>query len=287
MEIFWIENGKKQGPLPVVEIISKIQREELTENTRGWHSGCSSWVPLKDLPALDNYFTLQTADDIFAEPDETHQTFSGEALTASPDMSIDAAASEDPNKTILVPTPGIRFWARLTDLLIYSVLSYIPVQLWNIPYSQSYIIGTTLGFVVYEILWIRLAATTPGKAIFNIKVQNDIGDNLSWKISILRTLYVFFMGMGCMTVPFLPIMPLFSWWLTHKIGITPWDIRLRVVTHITARLTLPRIVLCALVIIVCLQIIPFLIEPWYDQILTSTEWSDLMKSLTGKTNLSL
>ncbi|MBQ9835074.1 MAG: DUF4339 domain-containing protein [Akkermansia sp.] len=55
MDIYWIENGKRKGPVTVPDIISLVQMGELTPDTQGWHAGCAAWMPLRELPALADF----------------------------------------------------------------------------------------------------------------------------------------------------------------------------------------------------------------------------------------
>ena len=50
MDIYYAIGQQKQDPVPAVEIMSMVERGELDADTMGWHRGCKSWMPLKDLP---------------------------------------------------------------------------------------------------------------------------------------------------------------------------------------------------------------------------------------------
>ena len=52
MDIYWIQDHEKKGPLPEVEVISMLEAGLIPENARAWHAGCPEWVCIRDLPAL-------------------------------------------------------------------------------------------------------------------------------------------------------------------------------------------------------------------------------------------
>lgn len=52
MDIYWIQDHERKGPLPEVEVISMLEAGLIPENARAWHAGCPEWVCIRDLPAL-------------------------------------------------------------------------------------------------------------------------------------------------------------------------------------------------------------------------------------------
>ena len=44
MDIYWIQDHEKKGPLPEVEVISMLEAGLIPETARAWHAGCAEWV---------------------------------------------------------------------------------------------------------------------------------------------------------------------------------------------------------------------------------------------------
>lgn len=42
MDIYWIQDHERKGPLPEVEVISMLEAGLIPENARAWHAGCRS-----------------------------------------------------------------------------------------------------------------------------------------------------------------------------------------------------------------------------------------------------
>lgn len=94
--------------------------------------------------------------------------------------------------------PWRRFWARDLDMMVCGFLVGIVF-----PGERSQamtLLLTLLTLVLLEPLCLQLFATTPGKAIFGIRVTDADGGRLSYSAAIQRTCCVLWEG-ECMRIP--------------------------------------------------------------------------------------
>lgn len=260
MDIYWIQDGVRQGPLPPVEIVSMIEADALPRSTRAWHEGCAGWMPLDELPALAPYLEPR--------PSLTDH---------EPDDEIPGASAQV--KVIVIPPPTLRFWAKLIDILMVMALSAMPILLWNIPFSLGYLLVVEMCplLILYDALCLSLFGTTPGRALLNIRVLTANEQRIPFTLALARAVSVYIVGLGFMVSPFVLMMPFVSWWLTRRAGgLSPWDRQLGLVTVITARIPLWRMLTCAGVIVVLIQVVGACLLPWMHDITAMLpEWGRL------------
>lgn len=261
MEIYWIQDGRKQGPQPVSEIVSMLEAGELDENTMAWQTGGEAWVPLKELQALSSYYIKPSIIEE-DKPDQRDGFSRMEEKEFSP-----ASVESKPVKVVLIPSPALRFWARMVDMLLILCLGVFPISLFNLPYNEFYLIMIWPLMIPYDALCMHFFGTTPGKAIMNIKVQTINEQRLPLGKSFIRAFFVYTVGLGFMAPIFIIIMPLFSWWMTRKNGIAPWDMMLGTVTYISDRIPFWRILLCAWLIMILLQLSMTAMLPWQNDMM--------------------
>lgn len=182
----------------------------------------------------------------------------------------DAAAAATDNHT--KPRPVARFWARIFDYLLVVLVVYAVVGAPQLPgmdgnvtftemmngeywekirtaseqpefrrISNAHVVGLVL-WTILEGLLIAQFGTTPGKWLLNLRVTNAAGIRPSTQQSLLRSLYVWFLGVG-MWIPMLSLgTMLFGLYSLMSRGTTLWDRNLGTRVQ-QGRMTLPRILL--------------------------------------------
>jgi DNA-binding transcriptional MerR regulator len=129
-------------------------------------------------------------------------------------------------------TPWRRFLARTFDLMLYSLLrDFLLVMLFrtNISSQSSvenfFLTYISLGLMLLiEPLWISMFNTTPGKAIFGLKIENIDRTRLTYGEAYMRTWGVIGAGMGYN----IPILGAVRLWKSYKRcsenETQPWDL---------------------------------------------------------------
>lgn len=127
--------------------------------------------------------------------------------------------------------PWRRFFARMLDLAIYNMLwSLILIFAFRVIMTNRSNIGSifdsfvSLAVMLFlEPLWLCLSGTTPGKAIFGLKIETPEGGRLSYGEAFQRTWAVIRTGMGYN----IPVYNLVRLWKSYKIcsenETQPWD----------------------------------------------------------------
>ena len=148
--------------------------------------------------------------------------------------------------------PFIRFWARMFDYTAVSVLIFqlsdvmVPealpgdsmTEVFNrymaeMQKPEALIFARTLFFALIgwhfiEAVLIHLFGTTPGKAIFGVKVKTEDGEPVPMKRALGRSFYVYVMGVGFYQFPLILIGMIFSFFRIQSTGNFLWDQHLKI-----------------------------------------------------------
>ena len=222
---YYALNGERVGPRSLEEVRSLVANGVLDADSLVWTDGMREWARVGD-------FSILSPDWV--------QPASAPAPRAEAEWTPDASAPE-PEPARTVQRPGRRFGARLVDTIVYvMVISFIaglflPDLATQMPADPAKMnpfikVPVTLGLALIEGLVFHLWGTTPGKALFGIRVTTEEGDRLSMSQSFARPLQVWVLGLG-LGLPLLDLLvPLVSFF--HLRGGNPafWDkaMRLRV-----------------------------------------------------------
>ncbi|MEG0837944.1 MAG: RDD family protein [Akkermansia sp.] len=272
MDIFWIEKKQRCGPLPVVEIVSMLERGDLTSEMKSWHQGCEHWLPMKELPALDYYFK-KLQQQAREREDDASVTEVSNLSNSSDSLALDADEIVPPpvNKVrvFVAPPLSLRFWARFFDLFLYSILYFGVARLYGMAFTPAlFYPWVWLPFPILETASLILWGTTPGKWILGMRVCDHKEDKLNVQRALYRSFYVLFFGMGMVTTLFSPIMMLLSWWYTRKSGMSPWDKRLGTIVEIKKNanneygISYRRIIIMVILFYMLTEILAIIMEPW-------------------------
>lgn len=135
----------------------------------------------------------------------------------------------------LSPRPWYRFWARVIDYTLYfsmfnilflslDMKRYFITELLVQEIIMWYLYSIIL-LIIYEATWLSTTATTPGKALFAIKVLTEDGSKLSFWQALERSFIVLSVGFSFFV--FFPIMPMLTMWSAYKriqrTGKALWD----------------------------------------------------------------
>ena len=294
MDIYWIKDKKKCGPSTVPDVISMVQSGELSAETLGWHSGCSGWVPLRELPALSDFLNPREDEEEAAPEPEAEESPADAAEEALPPVPPRAENDEQPtdeqDKPQLIPLPdfrfpgvGVRLMARLVDMSIYASLMFVAFYLTGakfsinlLPYGPMF----WLGLIGMEAVSIHFTGTTPGKRLMGIRIfagnvtgaqTLSLTPGVRFAQALWRSFMVFIGGMGMMAY-FLPfIMGPLSLFLLKRRGVTTWDIRARTLPVQLKQPSFFRYLLAAAIIYASLNIVSTCMLPWYPDIIRLVE----------------
>lgn len=159
----------------------------------------------------------------------------------SPSIKSETKVEEKSAKTFdpLAARPWIRFWARVIDYALFLLLFYILIILLSISgmfpkiseniLSQAirwFVISTAI-LIVSDAALLSITATTPGKAIFSIKVLTQKGNNLTFNQALMRAFSVLASGFSFLI--FFPAVPIVTMWISYKRiknnGKASWDMK--------------------------------------------------------------
>lgn len=136
---------------------------------------------------------------------------------------MDVVAPEDR------PHPWYRYWARSVDILfaipigVFTILFFDPHALTT---DSSFWAGILFSLLLWNFIeagFLALLATTPGKALFRIRVTADDGGKLGYVQALRRSFDVWARGLG-LGIPIVTAVTMLV--ARHKLlenGETPWD----------------------------------------------------------------
>ncbi len=221
---YYALRGERVGPRSLEEVRSLVANGVLDADSLVWTDGMREWARVGDFSILSP---------------EWVQPASAPAPRAEAEWAPAAPAPEEAPRT--VQRPGRRFGARLVDTIVYvMVISFVaglffPELAKLVPADASKMnpfikVPVTLALALIDGLVFHLWGTTPGKALFGIRVTTEEGGRLSMSQSFARALQVWVLGQG-LGLPLLDLLvPLVSFFHLRGGNPTFWDkaMRLRV-----------------------------------------------------------
>lgn len=238
MDFYVSIDGQKEGPVSQLRVGDWIESGKVTETTLGWHRDLDAWKPLGEIPALNAFFEKQEKE---AGPPEPPPLPAG-AHAPVPDVVVEPGNFDSDGKR-----PFTRLFARLFDYTMVAVIVFLfsdvefpqpePGEsmadllaryMEQMQQPEAVILARTqfVALVVWQLfegVLIHMIGTTPGKALFGIRVVQDNGRNLSIGRSIGRSFYVYVLGAGFYQFPFILIGGIFSVFRLQGTGKCLWD----------------------------------------------------------------
>ncbi len=265
MDIYWIEDKKKCGPVTVPDIISRVQMGELTPETKGWHAGCEQWMPLRELPALVDFLKEDSAE-LQPEPETP--------VSAAPAQEEHPAGVPENAVRVYLPSPASRLLARMVDMSLYTALLYSALYVRQVPFDAALLPSNPLvwlGYVVLEALLVYYLGGTPGKYLLGVQVRCVGEGNMTLGRSFSRSCMSFIGGMGMM-VSLLPLIMMgFSWWQLRSRGITMWDARCQTLPIMLQPVSILRQFLAIVMIFIAFNITCSCMAPWLEPMVQQVE----------------
>lgn len=273
MDIYWIQDHEKKGPLPEVEVISMLEAGLIPENARAWHAGCAEWVRIHDLPVLKEMFAIREEEEELRKLGKDVPENDAEISAAEPvngeSGTEEAEKKPEEDVVLVVPYPYVRFLGRMADVMMHMTLYLAVLRLLGLGFSSDFLPGSyeallylCLPLVLIEAAFVATLGTTPGKAMLGISVRDYLGRRLSFSTAFRRSLFVMVLGLGCFAPSLMLLALFFSWWWVRRFGFTPWDRKLGTTDVLNDSLTLRKVVMTLVLIILCLQIMYVLLIPW-------------------------
>jgi uncharacterized RDD family membrane protein YckC len=250
MRLFLAQHGKKTGPFSLWDVRGQLERGEISPDTLGWHDGCPTWLPLRDLPGLgwrgeagpekpEKPVPAAVADDPkpdFAdEPagplpptptvdkatiDNAVPAGAGEALPGVPEeaLALDWSAA---------PRPWSRFWARWFDFSLWLLIVALSLKPFHVGFDRFLLempvqVAALLLMLAAEAACLAAAGTTPGKALLGLRVVAAHGGPVPYRAALARSALVFAAGNALYSV-----VCVFAWMFHYvalaKRGAPFWD----------------------------------------------------------------
>ncbi len=260
MKIWLLENGERTGPHEIYDIRDRITNDELHADTPAWYEGAEGWVTLGDVATYSSYFKKPPSTEALHEEEKLTSELidSLEKELASTDSKPDSPSFK--NEPL---HPIRRFFARILDISLYTILLYIvKVQMGINPLVVDSVTKELLFQIPYLLLdgfALSYIGTTPGKWLLNIRLRANDGQRLDVTTSLIRSVRVWVLGFA-MQSPFVLISIPFSWFIATKYGKFLWDIPKNNITH-CAPLTTAKLIGYFLVIIAASYLLNYAIPP--------------------------
>jgi uncharacterized RDD family membrane protein YckC len=264
MDFYLSLGGSKAGPFSIFKVGDLLERGEVTPDTLAWHRGLDGWKPIREVASLEAVCERSLAakpkesqnEDRPAPPplpDPPRMPLPPEPFPGAPLPEVGPAAAQAIERADAIGPvrPFIRFWARMFDYTLVSVMvfllsDYVAPQpqagealtdfftryLDEMRKPEALTLATTLFFALFawhalEAMLIHLFGATPGKALFGIRVTNADGDRPPVLLSLGRSFYVYVLGVGFYQAPFILIGMIFSFFRLITSGNCLWDQHLK------------------------------------------------------------
>ena len=147
MDIYWIQDHERKGPLPEVEVISMLEAGLIPENARAWHAGCPEWVCIRDLPALKGAGAVSREEGERRNGrEERLENAGGEdvpALSADADcLPEEGGEDAEEGVPLVVPYAYVRFLGRMADVMMHMTLYLAVLRVSGAAFNPGFLPGS-------------------------------------------------------------------------------------------------------------------------------------------------
>ncbi len=215
MQVYLLQNGEKAGPFTVYEVCDLVRSGKADKDTPGWHAGCEKWKPLGELAAVSVAFHERE------EPPEQEI-----------EQEVSRPSSEEAAATLLKSEvrPGMRVAARFFDVMVFQFVVLIAALAFGLMEQEEVYRRGVIEHLSVPAAWVFLEAfllmafgTTPGKALFRIRVSTVDGSRIDMMRAVRRSFAVWWRGTGIWFPPFMIMMCALSYTILSSHRTTPWD----------------------------------------------------------------
>lgn len=205
---YYIQEDQQRGPISEPDLVKLFESEQLAPETMVWTEELEEWVVARDIEGLIS---------------PAHKPPS--LATTQPIVSAMLAPEYMPSGEQI--RPWVRYWARAVDFLLFCFLAGIVLTFVYEPALEMpdavFSIMLLFAYVFIEPAMLSGWGTTPGKALFKVRLRNNDGSKLSYGNALSRAFKVWFRGEGIG----IPIVTLFTHICAYnrltKQNITSWD----------------------------------------------------------------
>lgn len=201
---YYSQSDAQRGPISEAELKQLLDSKTLPTDTLIWSEGMAQWLPATLLPSF----------------------------APSPYASPSATSNDQINWSGYTPSgsqtrPWTRYWARTVDFLLFSLVAgfaaaFVYPDFLEMSDSLVGIILIAL-YNFYEPVVFAVFGNTPMKAILKIRVRDESGNKLTFQAALVRTLKIWFRGLG-LGIPLVTLIThITSYSRLKNQGITSWD----------------------------------------------------------------
>ncbi len=173
-------DDKQFGPVTTEEMKSLIEIGRVGPQTPITEEGSENWISLEDA----HIFTHGDIDQKEPMVREKKDGFENQRLV---ERSLD------------VPHPWHRFWARILDYMIFAFFFskfFIYILPLHFMSSHMVLMSIIFGWVFVEAMFLCTWKKTLGKWLFNISVEHQNGQRLTYRDALARSFSVWWLGVG-------------------------------------------------------------------------------------------
>jgi len=217
---YYAEDGEQAGPVAEADLARLIDAGHVARDTFVWTEEYEDWVPAHDVPEL---MSPPEPVKITAPPPASRRR----PEPPPPEPDRDEADREQPAPEREQPHPWLRYWAKMVDIMVVSVLAriVIGITLPGVAKAPDRVLGILflLGHVFAEPFALSNWGTTPGRALLGISLRNHNDSRLSYHEALGRAFKVWFRGLG-LGIPVVSfITQIHAYDRLTRYGITSWD----------------------------------------------------------------